>query len=68
MAPTLAELAASQKEYFTPAEIAGVLGTDGQTIRVTARQCPWRLGFPVLFVGNRIKIPKRPFLRVMGWD
>ena len=64
---TLAELQASDKMFLTPAEISGVLGSDPQTIRVTARQRPDRIGFDFTFVGNRMKIPRSPFLRwVLG--
>ena len=63
---TLAELQASDKMFLTPAEISGVLGSDPQTIRVTARQRPDRIGFDFTFVGNRMKIPRIPFLRWLG--
>ena len=64
---TLPELAQrADKEFFTPQEVSFVLGTDPQTIRVCARQRPDLLGFPVILVGNRVKIPRIPFLRCMG--
>jgi hypothetical protein len=52
--------------FFTPADIGPVLGSDPQTIRVTARQQPERLGFPFTFSGSRMKIPRIPFLRFLG--
>lgn len=66
MAKTLAELEASEKLFFTPGDVCGVLGCDPQTIRVTARQRPDLLGFEFTFIGNRMKIPKIPFLRFLG--
>lgn len=48
---------------LTPADIAPVLGSDPNTIRMQARANPEALGFPVLQVGNRTKIPREPFLR-----
>lgn len=64
---TLPELAARHDtEYFTVQDISGVLGSDPQTIRITARQRPELLGFPVILIGNRVKIPRIPFLRHMG--
>ena len=48
-----------------PREVAAVLGTDGQSIRVWARQCPEGLGFPTVCVGNRVKIPKAGFIAYM---
>ncbi len=63
---TLEELAASKKPFFTPCDICGVLGCDPQTLRLTARQQPGRLGFPVVLLGNRTKFPRIPFLEFMG--
>lgn len=63
---TLGEIKASTKDCLTPADIAPVLGSDPHTIRCTARQRPDLLGFDFFFVGKRMKIPRIPFLRVMG--
>lgn len=64
---TLPELAMRvDREWFTVTEISGVLNADPQTIRVTARQRPDLLGFPVIVAGNRVKVPRIPFLRFMG--
>lgn len=65
-APTLEELAASKKPFFTPADICGVVGCDPQTLRLTARQKPGQLGFPSMVLGNRVKFPRIPFLGFMG--
>lgn len=64
---TLPELAQKvDKEFFTPQEVSYVLRSDPQSIRVCARQRPDLLGFPIMIVGNRVKIPRIPFLRFMG--
>ena len=63
---TLAELQSMDKPFRTPLEISGVLGADPQTIRVMARQRPDLVGFQYTFSGNRMKIPRIPFLRFMG--
>lgn len=63
---TLQEIIASDKPFLTPAEVAPVMGADPHTIRCTARQRPELLGFPFTFSGNRMKIPRIPFLRFMG--
>lgn len=65
---TLEELCASEKVFFAPGDVCGVLGCNPQTIRVTARQRPDLIGYEFTFVGNRMKIPKIPFLRFMGVD
>lgn len=62
---TLDELAALPVEVLTPAQVAPVLCLDQDTIRGQARSCPELLGFPVVVAGNRVKIPKKPFLRFM---
>ena len=63
---TMEEMKASDKLFLTPAEVAPVLGSDPHTVRCTARQRPELLGFPFTFSGNRMKIPRLPFLRWMG--
>lgn len=63
---TLTEIRNTTKEMLTPADVAPVLGCDPQNIRLQARGCPERLGFPVVRVGSRTKIPRQQFLRFMG--
>lgn len=62
---TLDELAALPVEVLTPAQVAPVLCLDQDTIRGQARTCPALLGFPVIVAGNRVKIPKRTFVKFM---
>ena len=57
----------SQTEpMITPALAAAVIGCNPHLIRVQAAQAPHMLGFPVMRVGNRTKIPKRAFLEFIG--
>lgn len=64
---TLPELVSRvDREWFTVTEISGVLNAAPQTLRITARQRPELLGFPVIVSGNRVKVPRIPFLRFMG--
>lgn len=63
---TLTEIINSTKETLTPGDVAPVLNCDPHSIRVQARDCPERLGFPVVRVGSRTKIPRQQFLRFMG--
>lgn len=53
----------SEKPTITPALAAQVIGCDPHYIRVAARQKPEQLGFPVIVVGTRTKIPRIPFIR-----
>ena len=63
---TIADLYNCDKVFLTPSDISGVLGSDPQTIRVMARQRPDLIGFNFTFAGNRMKIPRIPFLRFLG--
>lgn len=63
---TLDEIKAFDKPTLTPAEIADVLNCDPQDIRVQARTAPEKLGFPVIIIKSRTKIPRLPFLRYMS--
>lgn len=65
---TVAELLASEKIFLTPSDICCVLESDPQTIRLTAREYPERIGFPFTFIGSHMKIPRVPFLRFIGVD
>lgn len=65
---TLTELKASEKVFLTPVDIADVLGSDPQTIRIIARDCPERLGFPISRIGKYTRIPRIPFLRYLGYE
>lgn len=62
---TLDQIEAMTTEVLTPAQVASVLHLDQDTIRGQAREAPWLLGFPVICAGNRVKVPRLPFLRFM---
>lgn len=68
MSDALTRIAASDKEMLSPADVAPVLGCNPYAINVAARSDPARLGFPVCRVGNRVKIPRRAFLRWAGYE
>ena len=63
---TLDEIRNSDKDVLTSADIAEVLGADPQDIRVAARTAPEKLGFNVVIIGSRIKIPRIQFLKYFG--
>lgn len=63
---TLSDLRNEKKDFFTAEDVCGVLGADPHSIRCMAHQRPELLGFSVVIVGRRVKIPKIPFLRYMG--
>ena len=64
----LSRIAASGKEMISPADVAPVLGCNPYSINVMAKADPGRLGFPTCMVGNRVKIPRRAFLRWAGYE
>lgn len=66
---TLAEIAKLDKEILTPAQVAPLLSCDPDAIRGLAATPEGReqLGFEVLRIRSRTKIPRRKFLEYMGW-
>ena len=65
---TLTEIRASEKPILTCTEIAPVLDADPSSLRWTARYEPWKLGFPVIVVKTRVKIPRVPFPKFMDGE
>lgn len=57
---------ARKQEFFTPKQVARVLGTSDQTVRLSARA--GITGFPVICMGSRVKIPAQAFIKYMGWQ
>lgn len=62
---TLAELESIPSEVLTCQQIAPVLGANPATIHLQATDRPEMLGFPVIVMGRRVKVPKAAFLRFM---
>lgn len=65
---TLADIKQMEKDVITPAEAAQVVGCDPQKMRLEARERPENLGFPVIIVRSRIKIPRMAFIKYMEGD
>ena len=64
---TLEDIIRSDKPFITPQDAADVLRCSAQLIRIQARENPEALGFPVIRVGNRTKIPRKAFVQFM-WE
>lgn len=62
---TIDEIRATDKVMLSPMDVAGVLGSDPETIRLTAKMAPERVGYPFTFTGNRMKIPRIGFINWM---
>lgn len=62
---TFDEILECKKDCLTPADVAPVIGCDPYTINICARDCPERLGFPIIMLGKRVKIPRLAFVAFM---
>lgn len=63
---TLLELAQSNKEMLTCADISEIIGIGQYNLHRYIIEYPERIGFPVMVTGNRVRIPRLPFLKFMG--
>ena len=63
---TIDEIKATDKAFLTCAEIAPVIGSDAHALRIEAKKKDSRLGFPVLIIGSRVKIPVAGFIASMA--
>lgn len=62
---TLSELENMDRAVITPEVAASVLGCNAQVLRIQARTRPEALGFPVVCLGCRVKIPRLPFIKYL---
>lgn len=65
MLKKLADIEKIDRDWLTPAQIAPILGTNGNMIRWQAHNEPEKLGFNVIVLGTRVKIPRLAFIRFM---
>lgn len=61
---TLEEIRASDKATLTCGEIAPVVGCKPYSLHQAAVK--GTLPFPTLVIGNRVRIPRKPFIDFMG--
>lgn len=66
----LQKWAESDQLYLTMEQAASLLGSDRNDISVMAASQEGReaLGFRVIRIGSRTKIPRIPFLRYLGYE
>ena len=62
---TLTDVEAIDRDFLIPSEIAGYLNIDPQKLRDQARKDPSKIGFPVIVIGTRVRIPKAAFIKYM---
>ena len=62
---TLLEMKELQRDVLTCTEVSSILKCSEQTLHLQAQKKPDTLGFPVICIGNRVKIPRIAFIRYM---
>lgn len=62
---TLEDIKQKKTDVLTCKDVSGVLKCSEQTLHMQAQLRPELLGFPVVCIGNRVKIPKEPFIKFM---
>ncbi len=66
---TLEEIEKIPKNILSPEDVCSYTGGDPHVLRMTARRDKKShmdsLGFPVMLIGNRVKVPKEAFIRAM---
>lgn len=60
---TLQEIKECSKEYLVPTDVAPFLHCEAHSINIQARKDPKLLGFPVIVLGTRVRIPRVGFIR-----
>lgn len=67
---TLLEIKSLDRDYLIPSDVAPILGTTGYAITTQVREDKENginsFPFPTIRIGNRVKIPRLPFLKAMG--
>lgn len=53
---------AMTSDFITAADVVKAIGGDAQCLRAQAQQDKSKLGFPVVVIGRRVKIPRLPFI------
>lgn len=59
---TLDEMKQSDLCFLRAADVSDVLGVNPHSIRVQAHEDTDKLGFPACVIGNRVLIPRIPFI------
>ena len=65
MTMTLEDIEKMEKEILIPADIAPILGCNPYAINVATRDGKNPFPFPIIRMGSRVRIPKRPFIKAM---
>lgn len=60
---TLQEIENCGKDILVPTDIAEFLGCEAHSINRAAKDAPGLLGFPIIVMGSRVRIPREGFVR-----
>lgn len=60
---TMQELKKLDQPFVLSSQVAEIIGTSAQAIRVQARDNPDALGFPVTRIGSKTYIPRLAFIK-----
>lgn len=63
---TLDDIKALDKSFLVPTDVAPYLRVGPYNINLQAHKGPTKLGFPVVVIGSRVKIPKQAFINFMN--
>jgi len=66
MKTQLRDMVQSDSPTITVAMAASIMNCAPQNLRITIRKNPETIGFPTYCSGNRIHIPRIPFLQWLG--
>lgn len=62
---TIEDIESLDKDILVPTDIAPILGCRPYTINIATRDGKNPFPFPVIRMGNRVRIPKTPFIKAM---
>lgn len=62
---SIEEMKGLAQDYLTPRDVAGCLGCTAYAINQQAKGDAGKLGFPVVIIGKRVKIPRIAFIKFM---
>lgn len=66
---TMNQIKETDRDYLLPGEVAEVLGTSSYAITTQVREDKANginsFPFPTIRIGNRVKIPRKPFIAAM---
>lgn len=64
---SLDEIERCGKNFLSPEDVAPFLECNPYSINLQAKDDPTLLGFPVIVMGSRVKIPREGFVRFCRW-